>query len=161
MRRDPHRAVEAEAARAPPPEHVLGVRLGQEPTAHVQSQDPPLDDRRKRPGTLGIETDRRVEVERAAILAVLPREQPVGDRQVEVRVRIQPRAEAVQEGHGAEAGVGGQGAPHGVTKLAPNDPEQDAQDRTCEIRVPRMLYGVSLAPEGYLRAVRIDLGLGG
>lgn len=45
-----------------------------------------------------------MEVERAAILAVLPREEPVGDRQMEVRMPIQARPEAVQKGPGAEEG---------------------------------------------------------
>jgi len=53
-----------------------------------------------------VQPDRRVEPQRGAISGVLTREQAVGNRKMEVRVGIQAGAEAVQEGHGAEAGIG-------------------------------------------------------
>jgi hypothetical protein len=39
---DPYRAVEAEAAGAAPREHVLGIRLGQQPAANVELKDATL-----------------------------------------------------------------------------------------------------------------------
>jgi len=51
-------------------------------------------------------------------------------------MRVQARADAVQEGDGTETGVGRYSASHGVTQLAPDDPEQDARHGAREIRVP-------------------------
>ena len=54
-------------------------------------QESALQDRSECPCALGSEAHGRLEPKRGAIPAVLTREEPVGDRQVEVRVGIQAR----------------------------------------------------------------------
>lgn len=62
----------------------------EEPTAHRQPQDTPLQGRRERPCALGVQPDRRAEKKRGAISAVLTREQAVGNCQMEVRGGARP-----------------------------------------------------------------------
>jgi hypothetical protein len=81
---DPHRPVEAEAAGAPPCEHVFGVYFGEQPAADVQPQDPLLHDRREGPCALRIQGSGRTKSQCVSLPVEFPREQPVGDCKMEM-----------------------------------------------------------------------------
>ncbi len=74
VRGDPHRAVEAEAARTPPSEHVGGGGLGEKLTADVEAQNPTLDEWRESTCALRVQPNGGTKPKRGAISTVLPRE---------------------------------------------------------------------------------------
>jgi len=136
---DADRAVEAEAAGATPREHVPGVCFREQTTTDVEPKDASLEDGREGAWALGTQLYSRPEPESSFFGVLFAREQPVGDRQMEMGVRIEAGAEAVQEGDGAQAGVLGQGISHCTTEFASNHPEQDAQHCACQLRVPHQV----------------------
>jgi len=137
---DAHGTVQAEAAGAAPREHVRCICLGEEAPTHVQAQDAALEDRRESPCALGVEVTRREESEWTLRSSAVSREEPVGDRQVEVRMGIEPGAEAVQEGDGSEPHVVREAAPGRGREFGSHRTEQDPEDGAAEGGIPGEMW---------------------
>jgi hypothetical protein len=114
--------VEAEAAGPLPREHVVDGVLIEEAAALEEAEHPALEDGREGAGVVSREVGSLVE----AGLAVDLGEDAVEDHEVEVEVRVEGGAEAVEEGDGADLGVGG-GAGAVVAQPGADGPEQDPE----------------------------------
>jgi hypothetical protein len=114
--------VEAEAAGPLPREHVVDGVLIEEAAALEEAEHPALEDGREGAGVVSREAGSLVE----AGLAVDLGEDAVEDHEVEVEVRVEGGAEAVEEGDGADLGVGG-GAGAVVAQPGADGPEQDPE----------------------------------
>jgi hypothetical protein len=106
MGRDADRPVEAEASGSSPCAHVGGLSRIEEALADEEPKHPVLNERREGAGGFGVESPGTVEGEGALVVAC---EEAVEDDEVQVEVGVEAGAEAVQEGDGAEGGIGGSG----------------------------------------------------
>ena len=123
----------------------MGVGLSEQTSPYVELENPTLHGRRQSPCALGIEPDRPVKTKRSIGGVALPREQPVGDRHMEMGVRIEAGAEAVQKGDGAQAGITGYSTTARGSELAADSPNQDTKHRARQLRV---LHEVGPQPLG-------------
>ncbi len=96
-------AVEAETTGAAPGPHVGGLVGFEETPAHEEPKHAVLNEGVEGAGGVGVESSGAVEGESALIVAG---EEAVGDDEVQVKVGVEAGAEAVQEGDGAEGGIG-------------------------------------------------------
>jgi hypothetical protein len=97
---DAHRAVHGEATAVFPLRHRLRIIARQQPTAHENAQQPPAHLRLHLGNGVGVDPGRDMEDDPARGSGV---EHTVDDDAVKVQMRIECRAEAVDEGDGAEA----------------------------------------------------------
>ena len=146
---DPYRAVEAEAPGAPPREHVLGIRLGEQATTNVEPKDTTLQGGCEGLRTLGVQVSGCSKSQGSFVAFSLPYEEPIGNGEMKVWVRIQGRAEPVQEGDGAQPGLAEKRTTYGAPELTTNCPEQDAQHRPRQLRVPHQLRPQTLGYREY------------
>ena len=131
---DAHGSVDAEPTGSLPREHVAGVELIEEPVSAEVPKHAPLKDALEPDPVPGLEERRFVEASSSVVAILGSGEDAVEDDHVEVEVRVQGGAEAVQEADGPELGVGGRietGATEGRADRAQEDPE----DGACDVRV--------------------------
>jgi hypothetical protein len=131
---DADACIQTEPAAVIPGEHILGLVGFQEAVTAEVPQDPFTDgmlealQELKGEGCGFVEAEAGVRVGRARIRVILrPLEEPVDDAQVGMEMRVQGRAEAMEEAHGTGGGAewsGGTGLPQG----GPEGSEQDMED---------------------------------
>jgi hypothetical protein len=97
-------------------------------------EDATLNDALEPDPVPGPEVDRFMEASHTVILAVASGEDAVEDDEVEVEVRVEGRAEAVQEADSSELGVGGRPGT-GATEGGPDRTQEDPEDRACGVGI--------------------------
>jgi hypothetical protein len=118
-----HSGIETEPAGRVPAEHVFHRGLVQEAATLEETEHAELDGALEGGGMVGGEVGGLVEADCTVRLFA---EEPVEDHDVEVGVGVQGRAEAVQEGDGAQVGFGG-GVRSGAAEPCADGAEQDAE----------------------------------
>jgi len=83
---------------------------------------------------LGLEEAGFVKVSLPVVTPVASGEDAVEDDEVQVEVRVQGGAEAVQEADGSELGVGGRPG-SGATEGGAHRAQEDAEDGACDVGV--------------------------
>jgi hypothetical protein len=131
MGRDTDRPVEAEASGCSPCAHVGGLSRIEEAVADEEPKHPVLNERGEGASGVGVEPPAAVEGEGALVVAC---EEAVEDDEVQMEMGVEAGAEAVQEGDGAEGGIGGS-ARGGFPQRSPYDSKDYGEDASDEDRI--------------------------
>jgi hypothetical protein len=131
---DAHGSVDAEPTGSLPREHVTGVELVEQRVGAEVPKHAALNDALEPEPVFGLEERRLVEDDIISVPIVDSGEDAVEDDQVEVEMRVERRAEAVQEADSSELGVGGRTGTR-ATDGGADRAQEDPEDGACDVRV--------------------------